>query len=314
MRTLSVVLALACAGTAALAPAPGRAQASLDERALEPLQQLPATAAPATAAPATAAPATAAPAGAAPVTPAPPPSEPTRPASPPRTPPAHSSPAHRPHAAPSHPAPSRPSAPHAATPPASGTPSPSPPAASAIAHPATPPAKPPTPPAPTSAAQIRVPLAPPPAPVLPPALVVPTRPPAPPAPAQIAADAPGDATPVKDGLRVTFGDGRADLNPGTASALRQLAHGAAAESRFTVSAFAPGAPEDPSTPRRLSLSRALAVRSLLIAEGVASVRIYVKALGASQGVAEGPADRVDVTLAAPTAASQPAASQAGSPP
>ena len=95
---------------------------------------------------------------------------------------------------------------------------------------------------------MRVPLAPPPAPVLPPPLIVPTRPPAPPAPAPVAADAPGAAAPIPDGLRVTFGEGRADLNPGTETALRTLAHGAPAETSFTVAAFAPGAPEDPSTP------------------------------------------------------------------
>jgi outer membrane protein OmpA-like peptidoglycan-associated protein len=148
--------------------------------------------------------------------------------------------------------------------------------------------------------QVRVPLGPPPAPVLPPPLVVPTRPPAPPAPAPVAADAPGAAAPIPDGLRVTFGDGRADLNPGTEKALRTLAQAAAAETSFTVAAFAPGAPEDPSTPRRLSLSRALTVRSVLMEEGIPSVRVYVKALGASHGVEEGPADRVDIILAAPT--------------
>lgn len=241
MRTLSFVLALACAGTAALAPLPAHAQASVDERALEPLQTPPPNAEP-------------------------PPAEPARPAD------------HRPHARPSHPA-----APHAATPPAS------PPAA----------VTPPVPP------QIRVPLAPPSPPVLPPALVVPTRPPAPPSPAPVAADAPGAAAPIPDGLRVSFGDGRADLNPGTEAALRTLAHAAAAEASFTVAAFAPGAPEDLSSPRRLSLSRALTVRAVLIAQGIASVRIYVKALGASHGIEDGPADRVDVTVAAPTPQARP---------
>lgn len=250
MRTVSFVLTLACAGMAALAPSPARAQASVDERALEPLQ--------------------------------PPPASPA-PAAPEETKPASQRPPHRSHRPPSHPP-----APHAASPPAVAKPTAPPPNAPPAPKPAAPPAPP----------QVRVPLGPPPAPVLPPALVVPTRPPAPPSPAPVSADAPGAASPIQDGLRVTFGESRADLNPGTESALRTLAHAAAADASLTVSAFAPGSPEDPSTPRRLSLSRALTVRSVLIAEGIPSVRIYVKALGASQGIGDGPADRVDVTLAA----------------
>jgi outer membrane protein OmpA-like peptidoglycan-associated protein len=73
-----------------------------------------------------------------------------------------------------------------------------------------------------------------------------------------------------------------------------------------VSAFAAGTPEDPSTARRVALSRALAVRSVLIAEGVPSARIYVKALGASSPTAaEGPADRVDVTVGGGARPAQP---------
>jgi len=73
------------------------------------------------------------------------------------------------------------------------------------------------------------------------------------------------------GLGQPFGDGRADLNPATDTALRALAHAAPADASFTVAAFAPSIPDDPSTPRRLSLSRALTVRSVLIAEGIEDV-------------------------------------------
>ena len=229
MPPFFLLIVLACAGTAPLLPQPALAQATIDQRALEPLQKPAAT-------------------------PAPPSPQPAK-----------------------HPPPSR-AAPASAT-------------GATATHPVSPAS--PAPP------QVRVPLAPPPAPVLPPALVVPTRPPAPPAPAPVAADAPGTATAIQDGLRVTFGEGRADLNPGTESALRSLAHHATlGDTSFTVAAFAPGVPEDPSTPRRLSLSRALTVRAVLIAAGIPSIRVYVKALGASRGVEDGPADRVDVTLAA----------------
>jgi hypothetical protein len=46
--------------------------------------------------------------------------------------------------------------------------------------------------------------------------------------------------------------------------------------------------------RRSSLARGLAVRGALIADGVSSTRIYVRALGSAAG--GGPADRVDVTI------------------
>jgi outer membrane protein OmpA-like peptidoglycan-associated protein len=114
----------------------------------------------------------------------------------------------------------------------------------------------------------------------------------------VSADARGAAEQIPEGIRVTFGDGSTVLNPTTEGALRTLAHTAPPDATFTVSAFAAGSADDPSTPRRLSLSRALAARSVLIAEGIASPRIYVKALGATASVAQGPADRVDVTVAA----------------
>jgi len=46
------------------------------------------------------------------------------------------------------------------------------------------------------------------------------------------------------------------------------------------------------SPRRLSLSRALAVRAFLIDQGVRSTRLDVRALGDKTG--DGPADRVDI--------------------
>lgn len=168
-------------------------------------------------------------------------------------------------------------------------------------HKATPAAKPPPAPAP-----IPVPPVPPPPPSLPPPLVVPIRPPPPPLPATVKLDAPGEATPIKDGLRLTFAPDGAALNPTTDAAIRKVAHApSVGAANFTITAFAKGLPDDPSAARRLSLSRALAVRSVLINEGVTSLHIYVKALGAERapGVErapgaptpeEAPADRVDI--------------------
>lgn len=149
-----------------------------------------------------------------------------------------------------------------------------------------------------------VPTAPPPVVVIPPPVVVPTRPEGPPPPVPVANDAPGTAAPIADGLRVTFGPDNANLNPGTAAALKTLAEKARSnDTPISVLAYAPGNADDPSAPRRLSLARGLAARAVLLNSGIASTRIYVRALGANmQG---GPANRVDVTLAAPGPAQSP---------
>jgi hypothetical protein len=95
---------------------------------------------------------------------------------------------------------------------------------------------------------------------------------------------------------VTFGGGEADLSPGSAAAIQNLVRTVPSgdNTSFNVVAYAAGTPEDPSTARRLSLSRALAVRSALIADGVNSARIYVRALGAAGG--DEPPDRVDLSV------------------
>jgi outer membrane protein OmpA-like peptidoglycan-associated protein len=179
-----------------------------------------------------------------------------------------------------------------------GGPGPSGGPAAAHAHPWRAAGKPGLPPAtPAKLPAVIVPTAPPAAPDLPPPIIVPTRPPPPPAPVPVTPGAPGAATTSAEGLRVTFGPERADLNPDSDAAITALAHAAPApDSSFTITAYAAGG-DDPSTPRRLSLSRALAVRGALMEAGIASVRIYVKALGASApSIAEGPPDRVDIVV------------------
>ena len=138
------------------------------------------------------------------------------------------------------------------------------------------------------------------APAAPPAAVLVPSPEAataspPPPPVPAVPDAAGDASVLPGGLRITFGAGKADLNPKTEAALRALARMVKADPNadLNVYAYAEGMPDDPSTPRRLSLSRALAARAVLISEGIASTRIYPRALGASSSA--GPPDRVDVT-------------------
>ena len=130
----------------------------------------------------------------------------------------------------------------------------------------------------------------------------------------VVADAPDTVSPLPGGLRVGFGAGRSDLNPAAVAALRDLAAPLKADPAATldVNAWSVGTTDDPSTPRRLSLARALAVRAVLISEGIASPRIYVRALGSDGG---DPPDRAEITrtaASAPPAAASPAAQPPGS--
>lgn len=110
------------------------------------------------------------------------------------------------------------------------------------------------------------------------------------------------AEPVQAGIQVLFDATTTDLSPSSLAAIKSFAATApAADSvSFNVLAYAAGKTDDPSVARRLSLSRALAVRSALVAEGVASTRIYVRALGSQTG--GGPPDRVDLSLLGANAA------------
>lgn len=64
------------------------------------------------------------------------------------------------------------------------------------------------------------------------------------------------------------------------------------EDRVQLRAYADDSGGNASKARRLSLSRALSVRSFLIESGLRSTRIDVRALGVARD--GGPADRVDV--------------------
>ena len=96
-----------------------------------------------------------------------------------------------------------------------------------------------------------------------------------------------------------FAPGSADLSDDGRRELGQLAQrlGRDAESRIQLLAYADGTPENESQARRLSLSRALAVRSYLIDQGIRSTRVNVQALGIKS--TGGPPDRVDAMAATP---------------
>jgi outer membrane protein OmpA-like peptidoglycan-associated protein len=96
--------------------------------------------------------------------------------------------------------------------------------------------------------------------------------------------------------RIDFGVNVSDLPPTGRESLDK----AAAEmkrddgTRLQIVAYATGGDESGSQARRLSLSRALAVRSYLIDQGIRSTRMDVRALGNRSP--DGPADRVDIVL------------------
>jgi outer membrane protein OmpA-like peptidoglycan-associated protein len=147
----------------------------------------------------------------------------------------------------------------------------------------------PTPPAPQPAMPENVPQT---------AAINPIAPPEPPAgappPPPVSEKAATTAAPTTAGLRLTFAPEQSDLSPASIDSVKQLTASAPPgdETTFNVQAYAPGKPDDPSTARRISLSRAMAVRSALVADGVPSARIFVRALGEQYG--DGPPDRVDI--------------------
>jgi outer membrane protein OmpA-like peptidoglycan-associated protein len=118
-----------------------------------------------------------------------------------------------------------------------------------------------------------------------------------PQPAQTAARAP--SVPLGDGTRITFTGEETELNDSAKQALAGLVQKMQAQpnARVQLLAYASGTPDQASKARRTSLSRALAVRTYLLAQGVQSTRIDVRALGNTTD--EQPVDRVDAIFAKP---------------
>lgn len=210
-----------------------------------------------------------------------------------------------------------------------------PPSAPAMTAEAPPPPAPPAPeakapppapvPAPVAKAPPRPVTPPPPAPSLsrrdvppppPPATLKPDLPPVtpaprtavdqskmiPPPPEQTAAlpKPPAGGTAFKAGTTraIAFGAGSASLPDDAAATLKAAADLLKADNslRVQIKAYAAGEKDNESKARRLSLSRALGVRSVLIKEGVQPTRIDVRALGSQ--VPDGAPDRVDLSVVA----------------
>lgn len=144
---------------------------------------------------------------------------------------------------------------------------------------------------------------PPPGPVEPPPApkVAAIAPPPPPTPSPVASPAAAVPAPVATakGVRLLFLPDGADVpttaRPALDGVVKQLQ--SQPDRRVLITAYAAGTPETASQSRRLSLNRALAVRSFLAESGVSTARVDVRALGSQIG--DGPADRVDLDLITP---------------
>lgn len=97
-------------------------------------------------------------------------------------------------------------------------------------------------------------------------------------------------------LSVLFRSGEAELPAEARAPLERLAQRLEKEPQLylQLQSYAEGDDTEVSKARRLSLSRALAVRSYLMNYGVRSTRIEVRALG--HKVSNGPGDRVDLVI------------------
>jgi outer membrane protein OmpA-like peptidoglycan-associated protein len=110
-----------------------------------------------------------------------------------------------------------------------------------------------------------------------------------------ASETPAAAAGAQEALStITFDKDSARLPDAARDTLAHLASRMTEDATLEVQllAYAAGDEENASKARRLSLSRALAVRSFLIDQGVRSTRIEVRALG--NKVPQGAPDRVDI--------------------
>jgi outer membrane protein OmpA-like peptidoglycan-associated protein len=202
----------------------------------------------------------------------------------------------------------------AATPLAEPAPNPPAPAATPAAAPAAaPPAKPAAPEATPPAAAASAPAAPPVAPTAAPPSPVPAT--TPPAPATVTAmstppslppaspvtptpaAAPAAVAAAGEHTRILFAGGATDLPDDAKARLDALARLLATDGhlRLQLAAYAGGSSDQASQARRISLQRAIAVRSYLMEHGVANTRMDVRALG-NRAEGNDPPDRVDIIM------------------
>lgn len=108
--------------------------------------------------------------------------------------------------------------------------------------------------------------------------------------------APAAAVPTLAGMSVSFAKAASDLSPEAIATLDALAAQLQAmpDMRIQIRAYAESEDGNASTARRLSLSRALMVRSHLTDKGIKPARLDVRALGSETDKA--PTDRADIVF------------------
>jgi outer membrane protein OmpA-like peptidoglycan-associated protein len=103
-------------------------------------------------------------------------------------------------------------------------------------------------------------------------------------------------TGAKPALTLSFAPGSTALSPQSNDTLQQFARTFAARpGRLEITAYANSGDGSAAGARRLSLKRALAVRAVLLDQGVAATRMDVRALGGSGGV-NGDPNRLELTV------------------
>jgi outer membrane protein OmpA-like peptidoglycan-associated protein len=109
---------------------------------------------------------------------------------------------------------------------------------------------------------------------------------------------PASGAPGPAALTLPFRPGDASLTPAETAAIAHLVHAMpqSAAASFSVLAYAPGSPQNPSAARRLALARALAVHDALRAAGVPGSRIFLRAVGPPTG--SGAPDRAELRVSA----------------
>ncbi|CAI3927923.1 Outer membrane protein OmpA and related peptidoglycan-associated (lipo)proteins (OmpA) (PDB:1OAP) [Commensalibacter communis] len=127
-----------------------------------------------------------------------------------------------------------------------------------------------------------IPPAPPPVPVFKDAnIVVPLHPPAPPEMPKVIKEAKGEVRATTKHTLLIFDQNSVDLNESMMKAIMDYANmlKQRPESTVYLNAYSHGNADDLSTPRRMALNRGLAIRAVLINQGIPSTRIYLLAKG-----------------------------------
>lgn len=99
-------------------------------------------------------------------------------------------------------------------------------------------------------------------------------------------------------MRVLFEPLKNDLNSDTLKTIQIFGNNLKnrIDHRVILLSYATVPGDDVSEPRRIALTRALTIRSVLVSTGLATTRIYPRALGRPAPNDPAPADRLDILI------------------